>query len=99
MLPTSAGRSALYRSSDGRLVAFSSGSEEPPAVAEEEPDSDDFDPWPPLPHEQAGLPTQERCTQTLSQHMLAYDALFGKLKFRFVIETSQICACGLRNIT
>ena len=34
-----------------------------------------------------------------SQHMLAYDALFGKLKFRFVIETSQICACGLRNIT
>ena len=27
--------------------------------------------------------------------MLAYDALFGKLKFRFVLETSQICACGL----
>ena len=70
---------AVYRSSDGSLVAFSSsGSEEEPAVAaeqseeesvavaEEEPDSDDFSPWPPLPHEQAGLPTQERCAQTLT---------------------------------
>ena len=70
---------AVYCSSDRRLVVFSaSGSEEEPAVsaerseeesvavAEEEPDSDDFSPWPPLPHEQAGLPTQERCTQTLT---------------------------------
>ena len=28
--------------------------------------SDDFDPLPPLPHEQAGLPSQERCAQTLT---------------------------------
>ena len=55
---------AVYRSSDGRLVAFSSSGseEEPAAVAEEEPDSDECDPLPPLPHEQAGLPLQERCT-------------------------------------
>ena len=76
---------AVYRSSDGRLVAFSSsGSEEEPAaaaeeepaavassgaeeesvaLAEDDPDSDDFDPWPPLPHD---LPTRERYTQTLT---------------------------------
>ena len=56
---------AVYRSSDCRLVAFSSsGSEEEPAVSaeqseeepaeggsstDEEPGSDDFSPWPPLP--------------------------------------------------
>ena len=81
---------AVLRSSDGRLVAFSSsGSEEEPAeggssndegpagvaeqaeeesvaVAEEEPDSDDFSPWPPLPREQVGRLTHERCTQTLT---------------------------------
>ena len=66
----------VYRSSDGRLVAFSSSGsvEEPAAAAEEESDaiaeeelaSDEFEPWPPLPREQAGLPTRERFTQTLT---------------------------------
>ena len=79
---------AVYRNSDGRLVAFSSsGSEEEPAeggssndeepavvaeqaeeesvaVAQEKPDSDDFSPWPPLPREQVGLLTHERCTHS-----------------------------------
>ena len=51
---------ACYHNSNGRLAAFSSsGSEdESVAVAEEEPDSDDCDPLPPLPHEQAGLPSR-----------------------------------------
>ena len=36
------------------------------AVAKKEPDSDDDDPLPPLPHEQAGRPSREISAQTLA---------------------------------
>ena len=50
MLATSV---AYFRSSNGRLAAFSSSGSgnESVAVAEVEPDSDDYGPLPPLPHE------------------------------------------------
>ena len=46
--------------------AIATHKEENLAIAEEDPDSDACDPFPPLPHEQAGLPSREISTQTLT---------------------------------